>query len=229
MTQTPSTQAFIRPPSLAERLLALVIPLGITAGLLGAGLIWAFAETQWLLGHVVLSFFLAGKFIVLGASVPDNPFSCWELALLITYMDTLTGIILVYNMDVLFRIPRLGPVLWGLRAKARQALVANAWLRKLSYLGVIIFVTFPISGTGAIGGSFLGKFMGLHRLPHLLAIGMGGAVGGFSMATLAASVGEENARVLVQENPYLTGVALLLLILVLAWLGRLFFRSGRFR
>ena len=167
-----------------------------------------------------------GKFIVLGGSVPGELFSPWELALLITYMDTLTGVLFVYNVDLFFRLPFLGYRLRRIRIRARRVLQVNPWLRQRSYLGVVLFVMFPLTGTGAVGAAFLGKFMGLNRFGHLAAISLGGAMGGFSMAALAALLGREKANELLHQ-PWILGGMILALLALLFFLGKAFMRGTR--
>ncbi len=212
-------------PSLAERIIALVVPVGMTALFVFLGLYFAPTKTEWLLGHATFSFFLAGKFIVLSGAVPGNLFTPWELGILITYMDTLTGILFVYNVDLFFRIPVVGERLRMIRIRARRMLHANPWLRRQSYIGIILFVMFPFTGTGAVGASFLGKFMGLNRFAHLGAICLGGALGGFSMASLTALLGRERAAQLLKQ-PVLLGILAIILFLLLFFLGRAFIKSA---
>lgn len=213
-------------PGTAERIFALLAPLLVTGALILMGLVLAPRQTRWVLGHATLSFFLAGKFIVLGGAVPGNLFSPWQLAVLITYMDTLTGVLLVYNVDFFFRIPWLGPRLRRIRLQARRVLQANLWLRRSSFIGVILFVMFPLTGTGAVGASFLGKFMGLYRFSLLGAIALGGALGSFSLAALAVLLGRERAASLLDHPLLLAGLAAVMLGL-LVLLGRAFFRGAR--
>jgi len=212
-------------PGLLERILALILPIGLTALFISLGLYFAPKKTEWLLGHATFSFFLAGKFIVFSGTIPGNLFSPWELGLLITYMDTLTGILFVYNVDFFFRIPGIGERLRKIRIRARRILHANPWLKRQSYIGIILFVMFPLTGTGAVGASFLGKFMGLNRFAHLAAISIGGALGGFSMASLAALLGRERAAQLLKQ-PILLGSLVVLLGVVLFLLGRAFIKSA---
>ncbi len=220
----PRSRRLTGEPTLFERILALVLPLVVTALLIAVGLYLWPRQTTWLLGHATLSFFALGKFIVLGGSVPGELFSPWELALLITYMDTLTGVLFVYNVDFFFRLPVIGPRLRKVRIRARRVLQVNPWLRRRSYLGVILFVMFPLTGTGAVGAAFLGKFMGLNRFGHLAAISAGGALGGFSMAALAALLGREKANELLHQ-PWILGGMILALVILLFFLGRAFMRG----
>jgi len=220
----PRARRLSAEPSLLERILALVLPLLVTAGLISLGMYLWPSQTTWLLGHATISFFALGKFIVLGGTVPGELFTPWELALLITYMDTLTGVLFVYNVDLFFRLPLIGPRLRKIRIRARRVLQVNPWLRRRSYLGVALFVMFPLTGTGAVGAAFLGKFMGLNRYGHLAAISAGGAMGGFSMAALAALLGREKANELLHQ-PWILGGMILALLALLFFLGKAFMRG----
>jgi hypothetical protein len=89
----------------------------------------------------------------------------------------------------------------------------------------MLFVLFPVAGTGAMMGAFLGILLGLHRYVTIAAVAAGGFVGGTFMAFLAVYFGdwikgmqELHAH---PEVKYGTIVAVaVLLLLALRWLNR---------
>src|SRR5690606_15986394 len=60
-------------------------------------------------------------------------------------------------------------------------------MRKTAIAGIVLFVMFPIAGTGAIGASFIGILLGVHRARLIAAVSAGGLIGGMTMAFLAAN------------------------------------------
>jgi uncharacterized membrane protein len=127
------------------------------------------------------SFFLYGKFIIL-AGVGHPHLTPWELAVMVLYMDLLTAFLLSYNLDVVYRIRRVGPRLNRLQDYGRYTLRTKPFLRRLSFLGLVLFVLFPVAATGAIGGSIFGRLLGMRPYRIVLGIGIGSAFGCGAMA-----------------------------------------------
>jgi uncharacterized membrane protein len=117
----------------------------------------------------------------------------------------------VYNMDLLFRIPKLGPWFRRIRDRTRRMVARNPWLRRQAFLGVILVVMFPLTGTGAIAGSILGRLAGLRRGTNLIAIVLGAIAGSGAIAALVLLIGVERTRELL-DHPALLAVVLVVLL-----------------
>jgi uncharacterized membrane protein len=88
-------------------------------------------------------------------------------------------------------------------------------MRRWAFTGVMLFVMFPLTGTGAIGGSLFGRLLGLSRIRTFLSITVGSAIGCFGMAALAEVV----ANVIPEEvrNSLwfeMTGIALIVFLVL---------------
>ncbi|MEE9390936.1 MAG: small multi-drug export protein [Planctomycetota bacterium] len=162
---------------------------------------------------------VAGKFIVLRGlhqeGFLDSPF---KLAILVVYMDLLVGFIAVYNIGVLYKIPRFGKKIETMQENGKGILGRNPWMRKVTFFGIIAFVTFPLSGTGAIGGSLFGRLLGLSKRITMLGIALGAIIGAFAMASLAHLFGEKMK--MIQGNPVFLFGGITMLGLVVWWLIR---------
>ncbi|MHC4858943.1 MAG: small multi-drug export protein, partial [Planctomycetota bacterium] len=93
------------------------------------------------------------------------------------------------------------------------------WFAKITFLGVLLFVLFPLTGTGAIGGSLFGRLLGMKRFRTLTAIALGSALGCFAIAALARGI----ARTLPEEVRdswwfEAVGIALVVSIVAVLWL-----------
>ena len=97
--------------------------------------------------------------------------------MMVTYMDVLVALFVAFNMGILFRLPWLGPKLALVAADAQFILKIQPWMRNATFLGLTAFVMFPTSTTGSIGGSVLGRLLGLTRLQTLTAIFTGSVLG----------------------------------------------------
>lgn len=166
--------------------LSLAIPLATTAALLllvaifrGPGMVGA------LLLLAVKVFFVLGKFAIWLGVGGDAPFSPWEIAAVVAFMDTVVAAVLVYNLPRVYRIKGMGPRLEELADHGHYMVEQRPWLRRMTLLGVVAFVMFPLTGTGAIGGSIFGRLLGLGAKRTLLGIMVGAVAGCALMAAFA--------------------------------------------
>ncbi|PIE19844.1 MAG: hypothetical protein CSA66_02035 [Proteobacteria bacterium] len=163
------------------------------------GLVFVPKETGILFGYMALSFFALGKFLPLVA-IGDPTFGFYDLGALIWAMDTVTVLLLVYSLEGLYRLRPAARAMNAVQSKAAVVLQAFPRIRRYAVIGMILFVLFPVSGTGAIGGTFLGILLGLHRVRVIAAVTVGGALGGFGMAFLADHFG--TAIEAYKNNPW---------------------------
>lgn len=164
----------------------------ILASATGLTLVWVsqgWDRAAALVTIAISTFFYFGKFVVVTPALSDQvPFSTWELAALVTFMDTATACFVAGNLHVFNRIPYFGKKLAGLERYGRFTLEQKPAMRRMARLGVILFVMFPLAGTGAVGGSILGRLLGMTLAWILICVFLGGLLGSFAMAALAEAV-----------------------------------------
>ena len=141
-------------------------------------------QTKELLGLVPVSMFAAGKFLPLWAVTGKSHFSPYELGLVIWFIDTASAVIWVYAFDALYRVPRFKRPLDRIQDSAQLVLEAYPRMRKAAVLGLILFVLFPVAGTGAMVGTFIGVLLGMRRGALIATVSAGGFLGGMLMALL---------------------------------------------
>lgn len=151
------------------------------------GVMYAPAATTQLLALIPASFFVAGKFLPLWAISGKSQFGPYELGMVIWAMDTFTALMIVYALEGLYWIRPLKRGLDRIQANATLVLEAFPRMRKMALVGLVLFVLFPIAGTGAIGAAFIGVLLGIHRVRLIAAISVGGLLGGMLMAFLASN------------------------------------------
>jgi uncharacterized membrane protein len=203
------------------KLVAFVAPFVSTVLILVAIAIFSdagVAAARDVAGNAILSFVALGKFLVVRGISPRG-FTPWELAIIVFYLDLAVAFFLTFNLDHAYRIPGFGRRLEALQRYGSEVLGERPWLRKLTSLGVVLFVMFPLTGTGAIGGSLFGRLLGLGRLRTYSSIAVGSAIGCFGMAALADFVAtlipEEVRNSLWFEMIGIVLIALLILFLLL--------------
>ena len=209
-----------------ERLVVLGVVFGTITALIIAGLRYSPDATKQLFALVPASFFGIGKFlpcVTLGgdwvsAILPGDSdkvlWSSYELGAVIGIMDSCTVLLIVYSLEPLYGVWLIGPFLEKTQAKTRIVLDAFPWMRSFAIFAVVLFVLFPVSGTGAIGGSFLGAFLGMHRVRLIFAVVFGGFLGGMTMAFLTERFGETIRR--FNNNPWFI-VSLVVVIVALLY------------
>jgi len=194
------------------------------------GLHYANSATKELFGLVPASFFAAGKFLPLWGISETSNFTPYGLGLVIWVMDTCTVLIVVYSLEAFYRFDRLKRGLDKIQRNAGLVLDAYPRIRTGAVVGVVVFVLFPIAGTGAIGGAFLGVLLGLHRFVLIAAVSTGGFLGGMLMAFAASNfAGTLKSIRATQEDPTVKYVIMavvgLLLVVAFMWLSRVYKRA----
>lgn len=161
----------------------LTLPVWLSALLLStAGLIAGKTLVSKLVLAVVASG-VAGRFVILGgdAGGQTNGFSALQLALIVFYLDAIWAVVLTWHAGVLFHVPWLGVRLKTAVQEGSELVKANRWMRNITVIVVLCFVMLPISSTGSIGGSLLGRLLGLSRRATLNVVLFGSVLGGAAM------------------------------------------------
>jgi hypothetical protein len=198
-----------------SRWLTVGLPLGATlvfwvlSGVLGS---WGVAGQ--LLTATVASLLGLGPTVVFGPAIlPGIDLSPWELAALMTWTGAVVAALCSWNLDLLERIPRLGPFLASARRGAARSLRDHRWVRRLALLGVFVFVLLPLPGSGAMGGAIVARLVGLAPLAGFLIVSLACA----AVAAIYAASGTalktwlDEAQV---ETAVRVGVALVVLLIV---------------
>ncbi len=161
-------------------LATLVGPFVTTVALLGAVYVHDPEHFRNLLAAAVGTFFFLGRFVILLGEGNDRQaplFYAWELMAMVLYMDLVVAILLSFHLSLLYKLPRLGARLHALEEDGRFVLAENPWMRHATFLGVVVFVTFPLAATGSIGGSIFGRLLGMSRVRTLVGVATGSILG----------------------------------------------------
>ena len=200
------------------RVLTILAPVALTIALLVlAGVFHGAASVLDLIVGAIAIFTVLGKFAILGSGLGSG-YSHLEIAFVVIYMDVMIATVLVLNLPRLYRIPRVGPVLEDLAEHGHYMLETRPWLGRITYLGVVLFVMFPLTGTGAVGGSIFGRLLGLGARRTLGAIAVGSVAGSMAIALFGNAI----ESVLTPEfrdslTFKLTGIAVLGGLIALVW------------
>ncbi len=184
----------------------LVPPLSTIAICIFVGLSDGAASLQKLLLTAAATFFFLGKFVILHSEA-------MKLFSLVVYMDVMTGMLLVFHAGFLFRIPYLGSRLLIVARDSQQLLAGHPLIRRATFVGITLFVMFPLAATGAVGAAIFGRLLGMSRLGTFLAICLGSLLGCGLMFYGSVLIDTYIGR----ENPLLTvgGVSVIIALILL--------------
>ena len=163
--------------------------------------------------------FLMGRWVIAAAMLSRKfHLDVWTIVFVTFYLEVATAVFLSPNIDLLFRVPLLGPRLDQIQLASWEILHANAWLRRLTWFGLVIFVGLPVTATGATGGTFFGRLLGLTRLSTALGVLVGSAVGCSTLGLAVAFMHQRAAHIL--EHPLVTATAFIFVVLFVLVMSR---------
>lgn len=145
---------------------------------------WAahgWASATKLVSIAAFTFFAAGKFIILGGGIEHleekSFYNSEQLFAPVFTMDLLSVCFLVFHLGFLFKLPKLGNKLQAVADNGHMILEAHPWMRRATFVGLVIFVAVPLAMTGSVGGSILGRLLGMSRISTLAGVLLGNLVG----------------------------------------------------
>ena len=139
-----------------------------------------------ILSQLMLVYFIPpfgkGTVIPLGIAGGVDP---WAIAICTAFVDIAVGVFLTWNFDLAKKIPFIGSGINRIQLKGKAMLKDLPWLERASFAGIVVFVMFPFQGSGAVGGTILGRAIGLSPNRNLSAVAIGAVSGSL---ILSASV-----------------------------------------
>ena len=106
----------------------------------------------------------------------------WVLAVATAFVDIAVGVFLTWNFDLAKKIPFIGSGITRVQRKGEDMLGSLPWLERASFIGIVVFVMFPFQGSGAVGGTILGRAIGLSPNKNLGAVAIGAISGSFLLS-----------------------------------------------
>lgn len=170
------------------------------------GLVYGFGYPQKILYHVFMTFFIFGRFIILtgmeaagdlGAAAEGAKSVLYKVTMkpaelfgLVTYMDFMVALFVTFHMGIVFRLPYVGEKIAALVWDGKFIMDSQPWIKRMAFLGLVLFVMFPTSTTGSIGGSIFGRLLGMGRLFTLGGVLLGSLLGNALMYAFAKQINE---------------------------------------
>lgn len=157
----------------------------------------------------------AGKETVIPAAVAAG-FSPFLVATYIAGMDMTVGWLMAWNWDVITDIPLVGDLVQRLMDSGQSWMEKQPLIDRSAFLGLIVFVFFPMQGSGAVAGITLGRLIGMPAQRAWLAIMVGALAASFAWAYAAGAV--RAAVVVFGLEVVLRGALVLIASAAFAWL-----------
>lgn len=177
----------------------------------GIGLLYLLLELQVFLvtGGFMIAYFFPplGKESVIPMAIATGLHPIL-IASVVAFLDIIAALFLLWNYDFVKLAPYLGPWMERFEKKGNEISTKKYWMKGIEFIGIMLFVMFPFQGSGGVGGTILGRLMGLNRYAVFAAIG----IGSISGCLLIAYTAETIKQILIQ-NIYLGIFIIILLIL----------------
>lgn len=207
----------------------LIGPVLLTGAIIS--LVWLASGTEFmgkLLTAAVSGLFLFGRFIILGgidAEVAEvtGGLSSGHLFLMVTYLDLVAAVVLMFHVGALFRLPWVGSRAAALVEDGQFLLHSQPWIRRATFAGLVLFVAIPLAAMGSVGGTIFGRMLGLPRPRIFLAILLGSLLGNGIMWRFSELVNS----VVDKHHPVVRFGGLVLILCVIGLIEFLYRRAKR--
>lgn len=132
------------------------------------------------------SFVMLGRFTIMASESLGVPAA--HLFWMVTYQDIMVGLFCAFHIGFIYRLPWIGNKVAALSADSEFILVQQPWMKRLTFLGLVAFIAFPLGATGSVGGAIFGRLLGLSRWSILWGSTIGAVIGNSSMFLLHQTI-----------------------------------------
>lgn len=159
------------------------------------------------------SFVLLGRFTIVASASLGIPAT--HLFWMVTYQDVMVGLFCAFHVGFIYRLPWIGNKIAALSADSEFILAHQPWMKKLTFLGLIAFIAFPLGATGSVGGAVFGRLLGLSRWSIFWGSAIGAVIGNSVMLVLHQTIAKLFPQ--LQDDPILKwgGIAVVLVIILI--------------
>ncbi len=135
----------------------------------------------------------------------------------IAFVDIIVGLFLCWNFDLVKKIPLIGRYVRTFERRGAAYLSKRPWIRRLAFIGIVLFVVVPFQGSGAVGATIVGRLIGMKRYSVWLAVVIGALIGCFTIAILAYYFGVMILTFFAESAKYVGLALLAALIAYIIW------------
>ncbi|MBA3045961.1 MAG: small multi-drug export protein [Candidatus Thermoplasmatota archaeon] len=117
-----------------------------------------------------------------------------DIALIVTcivFVDAMCSIFLLWNLDLLKHIPKVGKWIDGMEKFGRKKLKKSRRRRMSIFVALAAYVALPFQGSNGIASTIIGMLSGMKNMRVWLAVWVGSIAGSLSVAIIAFTVGQQ--------------------------------------
>ena len=146
---------------------------------------------------------------------PIDPFI---MAVCIAFVDIMVALFLVWNLDVVKKIPIIGDVIAKIERAGKSSSSKYQWIKPLEFIGIVLFVIIPFQGSGGFFGSVVGRVIGMKPWSVFTAVFIGSFMSTFLVAYFASALFTLLATNLLQG--FFVIIIVIIIIVMVVFYGR---------
>ncbi len=109
----------------------------------------------------------------------------------VVFVDVMCSIFLLWNLDLLKLVPRLGNWIDGIERFGRAKLRRSRLRRIGMFAGLVAYDALPFQGTNGAASTLIGLLAGMRKARIWLAVWLGSIIGSLALAVASFTIGQE--------------------------------------
>lgn len=109
----------------------------------------------------------------------------------IVFVDVMCSIFLLWNLDLLKLVPKLGKWIDGIERFGRSKLRRSRLRRLGMFLGLMTYDALPFQGTNGAASTLIGMLAGMRKARIWLAVWIGSIIGALAIAIASFTIGQQ--------------------------------------
>jgi len=184
-----------------RRLMLIFVPILVSAAFILA-LWFSLSDAIFpIFGLLLLSYFISpfGKEVLVPTAIISllvlhgQRHMVGDIALVTTtvvFVDVMCSIFLLWNLDVLKLIPKIGKWITGVEDFGRKRLRKSKTRRKNTFIALTGYMALPFQGSGGIVSTIIGMMAGMKKKDVWMAVWVGSITGTLSIAIVSFYAGQ---------------------------------------
>ena len=162
------------------------------------------------------SFAFLGRFSII---TPFPGLTPTDLFWMVTFQDAMVALFFAFHVGFMFRVPWIGPKIASLSSDSEFILAHQPWMKRMTFLGLLAFIAFPLAATGSAGGAIFGRLLGLSRWAIFWGSTIGAIIGNAAMLFLVEVV-KDSLPENLENSPIVKWGGLPIIVLIIFLLER---------
>jgi hypothetical protein len=199
------------------------------------GMYWLMApELFAIIGLFLLSYFISplGREVLIPLTVGNllmlhgAGHVATDIALIVAtvvFVDVMCSIFLLWNLDLLKMVPKLGKWIDGMERFGRAKLRRSRLKRIGLFAGLMAYDALPFQGTNGAASTLIGMLAGMRKARIWLAIWIGSTIGALALAVASFTIGQQ-FLIDIFGNDSWKAISLLLTLGIFIYLALTYYR-----